>query len=133
METFKHPKFLILTLSLSMLLASLGTSITNVALPILAKEWNVSMADVQWLTFMYLFSLTVFTLLAGRIGDLLGKRKVFIGGLFLYAFSAFGCALSAHFGVLVFARFLQGMGAASLMTLTMALMSELTETKKLCR
>src|SRR6185437_6388259 len=62
------------SLSLSMLLSSLGTSIANVALPNLAQAFNASFQDVQWIVLAYLLAITTLIVSVGRLGDITGRR-----------------------------------------------------------
>ncbi len=62
-------------LSLSMLLSSLGTSIANVGLPTLAQAFNASFQQVQWVVLAYLLAITTLIVSAGRLGDIVGRRR----------------------------------------------------------
>lgn len=112
------------TLTLSMLLASLGTSIANIALPTLARTFSVPLEQVRWVVVAYLTGLTISTLLAGQLGDRLGLKRVLVAGLILFGCASLTCGLASDFRILVCARAAQGVGAACLMTLSMALMRE---------
>lgn len=112
------------TLTLSMLLASLGTSITNVALPTMAQAFSAPFAQVQVVVVAYLAALTIFVVIAGRLGDRYGLRPMLIVGLGLFAAASMLCATAPGLWFLIGARALQGVGAAFLMTLSMALMRQ---------
>jgi MFS family permease len=111
-------------LALSMLLASLGTSIANIALPALAEAFAAPFHQVQWVVVAYLAALTVSVVLVGRLGDRHGLRRMHLAGLALFAVASLLCGLAPSLWLLVGARALQGVGAAFLMTLSMALMRE---------
>lgn len=111
-------------LALSMLTASLGVSIANVALPTLAHALDVPFQAVQWVVLAYLLAVTVAIVGAGRLGDALGRRRVLSAGLALFALASAFCGLAPSFGLLIAARALQGLGAAVLMALTLALVRE---------
>src|SRR5258706_4037082 len=68
------------SLSLSMLLSSLGTSIANVALPTLAQVFAASFQDVQWVVLAYLLAITTLIVSAGRLGDMIGRRRLLLAG-----------------------------------------------------
>ena len=68
-------------LSLSMLLSSLGTSIANVALPTLAQAFGASFQQVQWVVLAYLLAITTLIVGVGRLGDLLGRRRLLLAGI----------------------------------------------------
>lgn len=70
-------------LSLAMLLASLVTSIANVALPTLAQAFDASFHEAQWVVLAYLLASTILVVSAGRLGDLTGRRRLLIAGIAL--------------------------------------------------
>jgi len=111
-------------LALSMLLASLGTSIANIALPALTGAFSASFQHVQWVVVAYIAALTISVVIAGRLGDAYGLRRMQLVGLVLFASAALLCAVAPNLWFLVGARALQGVGAAFLMSLTMALVRE---------
>jgi MFS family permease len=112
-------------LALVMLLPSLGTSIANVALPSLATAFTASFQDVQWVVIGYLLAVTSLIVGAGRLGDLIGRRRALLIGIGLFAVASVGCALSPTVWILVLMRALQGAGAAFMMSLTMALVGDM--------
>lgn len=111
-------------LALSMLLSSLGVSSINVALPELTVAFSASFPQVQWITIAYLVAVTTFILLVGRLGDLLGRRRLLLAGIGLFVTASAFCALAETLWVLIAARALQGLGAAAMMALTMAFVSQ---------
>lgn len=113
-----------ITLALAMLLAALGTSIANIALPALAEAFSAPFAQVQAVVVAYLAALTVSVLIAGRLGDRHGLKPMLVAGLALFAVASLLCAITPDLWLLVGARALQGVGAAFLMTLAMALMRQ---------
>src|SRR3954463_12677908 len=72
------------SLSLSMLLSSLGTSIANVALPTLAEAFGASFQQVQWVVLAYLLATTTLIVSVGRLGDVIGRGRLMIAGIFLF-------------------------------------------------
>ncbi|MEI2296629.1 MFS transporter [Ensifer sp. MJa1] len=112
------------SLSLSMLLSSLGTSSANVALPALAEVFGVSFQQVQWVVLAYLLSITTLIVSVGRLGDILGRRRLLLGGIALFTVSSVVCGATPSFALLVAARAVQGLGAAIMMALTMAFVGE---------
>jgi MFS family permease len=69
-------RWVIVSLSLSMLLSSLGTSIANVGLPTMAFAFNASFQQVQWVVLAYLLAITTLIVSVGRLGDVMGRRRV---------------------------------------------------------
>jgi EmrB/QacA subfamily drug resistance transporter len=112
-------------LSLSMLLASLGTSIANVGLPSLAQAFGASFQDVQWVVLAYLLAVTASIVTAGRLGDIVGRRRLLLSGIGLFTAASIACAIAPNLGLLIAARAVQGLGAAVLMALTMAFVGEI--------
>lgn len=115
---------ILLSLSLAMLLSSLGTSIANIGLPTLGKVFSAPFPQVQWVVLAYLLSLTSLVILAGRLGDLLGRRRLLLIGLLWFALASLLCGLAPSLPWLIAARGLQGAGAAILLAHTLALVSE---------
>jgi EmrB/QacA subfamily drug resistance transporter len=107
-----------------MLLASLGTSIANVGLPTLVQAFGASFQQVQWVVLAYLLAMTALIVSVGRLGDLLGRRRLLLIGILLFTLASMLCAAAPTLGVLIGARALQGVGAAIMMALTLALVGE---------
>ena len=111
-------------LSLAMLLASLGTSIANVALPTLARAFGASFQEAQWVVLAYLLASTTLIVSVGRLGDLIGRRRLLIAGIALFTTASAVGGVAPTLGTLIAARAAQGLGAAIMLALTMALVSE---------
>ena len=105
------------SLSLAMLLSSLGTSIANVALPTLAQS-------VQWVVLAYLLAITCTIVGVGRLGDVIGRRRLMLAGIGVFTLASVLCSVAPSLAWLIAARALQGLGAAIMMALTMALVGE---------
>jgi MFS family permease len=119
---FQNP--LLVPLALSTLLASMGTSMANVALPMIGSAFTASIAQVRWVVLAYLIMNTVLGVVVGQLGDSKGHKKLLLMGL---SFFVGGCLLGGaapNLGVLVLARVIQGMGAAALIVLPMSLVGE---------
>lgn len=113
-----------LTLALAILSASLGTSIANITLPTLTETFSAPFAQVQAVVIAYLAAMALSVVIAGRLGDRYGLKPVFVAGLGLFAVASLLCAIAPHLWQLIGARALQGIGAAFLMTLGMALLRQ---------
>ena len=111
-------------LALCMLLASLGTSIANVALPTLAQAFTASFQDVQWVVLAYLLAVTTLIVSVGRLGDIVGRRRLLLAGIGLFTAASLLCGLAPTLWLLIAARAVQGLGAAIMMALTVALVGE---------
>ncbi|MEB2625269.1 MFS transporter [Pseudomonas sp. YuFO8] len=112
------------SLSLAMLLSSLGTSIANVGLPSLTQAFSASFQQVQWVVIAYLLAITASIVSVGRLGDLVGRRRLLLSGITLFTLASALCGLAPNLGLLVTARALQGLGAAVMMALTLAFVGE---------
>jgi EmrB/QacA subfamily drug resistance transporter len=90
----------------------LDGTIVNVALPSIQSDLGFSQASLTWVVNAYLIAFGGLLLLAGRLGDLIGRKRVFIAGLALFTAASALCGASANPGTLIAARFLQGVGGA---------------------
>ncbi|HPR45245.1 MAG TPA: MFS transporter [Ottowia sp.] len=112
------------SLSLAMLLSSLGTSIANVALPTLAQSFDATFQSVQWVVLAYLLAITCTIVGVGRLGDVIGRRRLMLAGIGVFTLASVLCSVAPSLAWLIAARALQGLGAAIMMALTMALVGE---------
>lgn len=113
-----------LALAGSVLLGSLGVSVVTVALPSLADEFSAPISTVQWVVIAYLMAATVTVVVAGKLADVLGPRRVLLGGLAIFTVASAMCAVAPSLGALAAARAMQGIGAAVLMALPMSILKE---------
>jgi EmrB/QacA subfamily drug resistance transporter len=117
-------RWVLASLSLSMLMPSLDTSIANAGLPTQAEAFAASFQEVQWIVLAYLLAITTLIVSAGRLGDILGRRRLLLTGIVLFTFASFLCAVAPSLWLLVAARAAQGIGAAVMMSLTVAFVGE---------
>jgi EmrB/QacA subfamily drug resistance transporter len=97
---------------LAQLMIVLDVTIVNVALPSIQRELHFSQANLTWVVNAFLISFGSLLLLAGRLGDLVGRKRVFLGGVAVFSTASLLCGLAPSQGALIGARFLQGIGAA---------------------
>jgi EmrB/QacA subfamily drug resistance transporter len=97
---------------MAMLMSALDSSIVNVALPSIQRDLHFTQSSLTWVVDAYLIAFGSFLLLAGRLGDLIGRKKVFLSGVAIFTFSSLICALSQNQAELIIARFFQGLGGA---------------------
>ena len=107
-----------------MLLSSLGTSIANVGLPTLAQAFGTSFQQTQWIVLTYLLAITILIVSVGRLGDLIGRRRLLLTGIFLFTLASALCGVAPTLWLLIAARAAQGLGAAIMMALTVAFVAE---------
>ncbi len=123
-ERTSSARWALVSLSLSMLLSSLDTSIANVALPTLAQAFTASFQEVQWVVLAYLLVITTLIVSVGRLGDIIGRRRLLLAGIFLFTLASVLCGVAPTLWLLIAARAAQGLGGAIMMALTMAMVSE---------
>ncbi|HUY16239.1 MAG TPA: MFS transporter [Acidimicrobiales bacterium] len=102
----------LIVVCLAMLMNALDGSIVNVALPSIQRDLHFSQSNLTWVVDAYLIAFGSFLLLAGRLGDLLGRKKVFLSGVALFTLSSLVCAVAQSQAMLIAARFVQGIGGA---------------------
>ena len=129
-ETARSVRWALASLSLSMLLSSLSTSIANVALPTLAQTFDASFQEVQWVVLAYLLAITTLIVSVGRLGDMIGRRRLLLGGVVLFTIASALCGLAPSLRLLVAVRAAQGLGAAVMMALAMAFVGETVPKEK---
>jgi EmrB/QacA subfamily drug resistance transporter len=98
---------------LGQLMSIVDATIVNVALPSIQRDLHFSQADLTWVLNGYLISYGTLLLLAGRLGDLIGRRRVFLTGVGIFTVASAACGLAQSQEVLVAARFIQGVGGAA--------------------
>jgi EmrB/QacA subfamily drug resistance transporter len=101
----------------------LDASVVNVALPAIQAELGVDPAQLTWVTNAYLIAFGGLLLLFGRLGDLFGRRRVFLLGIALFTAASVACGLAGSPGVLIVSRFVQGIGAAAASSVILALIA----------
>jgi EmrB/QacA subfamily drug resistance transporter len=102
----------LVVLCTGMLMIVLDMTIVNVALPSIQADLGFSQPGLAWVVNAYLIAFAGLLLLAGRLGDLAGRRNVFIAGLGVFTLASVLCGLAANQEMLICARFLQGIGGA---------------------
>jgi len=96
----------------AMLMNTLDQTIVNVALPTIQRDLHFTQSALAWVIDAYLITFAGALLLAGRLGDLVGRKKVFLFGVALFTLASAACGAADSQGLLVGARFAQGLGAA---------------------
>src|ERR671937_1879682 len=99
-------------LCVGMLMIVLDATVVNVALPSIQNDLAFSTSSLAWVVNAYLIAFGGLLLLAGRLGDLLGRKSVFLAGLALFTAASVLCGLSFSQPMLIAARFVQGIGGA---------------------
>src|SRR5213594_4789736 len=102
----------LLVLCAGMLMIILDATIVNVALPSIQSDLRFSQSSLAWVVNAYLIAFGGLLLLAGRLGDLIGRKRIFLIGLTVFMLASAACGLSVSQEWLVVARFIQGAGGA---------------------
>ncbi len=109
------------TICLTLFIAVLDGAIANIALPLITEAFGVPPVDAIWIVNGYQLAVTMVLLPLAALGEIIGYKRVYLGGLALFTLASLFCALSETLPVLVAARALQGLGAAGIMSVNVAL------------
>src|SRR5215213_5216667 len=122
-EVSTRKRLALFLLCLASFIAVVDTTIVSIALPSIRRELGFSGADAQWILNGYALAFGGLVLLLGRAGDLYGRRRLFVAGLALFAAASLVGGFSWEPWILVFARFIQGVGAAALVPASLSLLT----------
>src|SRR3954464_12570446 len=111
----------LIVVCLAQLMMVVDMTIVNVALPVLQRDLRFSQADLTWVVNAYLISYGSFLLMAGRLGDLVGRKRVFLAGVALFTAASVACGVADGQLALIAARFVQGLGGAIATSVIIAL------------
>ena len=116
--------YVMVAVGVSILLSTIDLTIVNVALPTLVRDLNSNFPTVQWVVLSYLLTQATLLLGIGRLGDIFGKKKLFITGFIIFTVGSILCGLSPTVYWLIAFRVVQAVGAALLLALGMAIITE---------
>jgi EmrB/QacA subfamily drug resistance transporter len=119
----QNKKLLLVIVCLAQFMVVLDVSIVNVALPKIGDTLSFSTTGLEWVVNAYTLTFSGLLMLGGRAADLLGRRRVFLSGVGLFAFSSLLCAAASTKGLLVGGRALQGVGGAVMSPATLAIIT----------
>src|ERR1700677_1368820 len=122
LQSYRGPWVLIATI-LASSMAFIDGTVVNVALPALQAGLRASASEIQWVVEAYALLLASLLLLGGSLGDLYGRRKIFLYGVALFAIASSWCGLAPSIDSLIIARGVQGIGAALLVPGSLAIIS----------
>jgi EmrB/QacA subfamily drug resistance transporter len=108
---------------LAMLMNVLDTTVVNVALPKIQADLHFTQAGLAWVLDAYMVAFGGFLLMSGRLGDLIGRKKVFLAGLAIFTVSSMVCGVANSQGMLIGARFIQGMSGAMSSSVILAIIA----------
>jgi EmrB/QacA subfamily drug resistance transporter len=115
--------FALAVVCLAQLMIVLDTTIVNVALPAIQRDLGFGQGNLTWVVNGFLVTFASFLLLAGRLGDLFGRRRVFLAGVTLFTVASLLCGLAPSQDALIGARLLQGVGAAMQASVILAIIA----------
>jgi len=126
-----HKWWTLLAMSFTIFMALLDMTIVYVALPTIQKDLGAGFSDLQWVINAYALTLAVFLVTSGRLGDIFGRKRVFMLGLAVFTLGSLLCGLSggisvgglSHMNVLLVARGIQGLGALIMFPMTLAIIT----------
>src|SRR4051794_266689 len=120
METVTRPWLALWSLVVGFFMILIDTTIVFVANPSIGKALDADITAVVWVTSAYLLSYAVLLLIAGRLGDRFGPKRIYIAGLAVFTLASLWCGLSGDIAILILARTVQGVGGALMTPQTMA-------------
>jgi EmrB/QacA subfamily drug resistance transporter len=116
--------FVMAAVSMGIFLATIDGSIVNIALPTLVKELNSDFTTIQWVVLGYLLTITTLMLSIGRWADMVGKKSIYVWGFVIFTLGSLACGFSTNVFMLIAFRVIQAIGAAMMMALGMAIVTE---------
>ncbi len=105
-------------------MSTLDGSIVNIALPVISKDLNIPMNQVEWVVSIYLMTACACLLVFGKLGDSIGKIKVFRLGMIIFTLGSFLCGFNHSLGLLLVARIIQAIGASMTMATNTGIITE---------
>ncbi len=128
-----HPTLTLVAVALGVMMVALDGTVVSVANPTIQRDLHSTLAGLQWVTNGYLLALAVLLIPGGKLGDRIGRRRVFAVGIAGFALASLGCALSSSIGMLVGFRVIQGVAGAMLMPNTLAILRATFPAEQLTR
>ncbi len=102
----------------------MGSSL-NLALPQISEVFSMNAVTLTWMSTAYLISTAIFQVPFAKIGDMIGRKKIFLSGVFIFSLCTFLCCLAPNQNILILLRFLSGIGSAMLFSTSMAILTSL--------
>ncbi len=118
---FPQRRWAILTVALAIFITVIDQTIVNIALPTIGADLQIDASSAVWIVNAYQVAILLTLLPLSSAGDIIGYKRVYLAGLALFGLASLGCALAPNLAVLTFMRVLQGLGAAGVMSVNMAL------------
>lgn len=116
--------FVMAAVAMGVFLATIDGSIVNIALPTLVRDLQEPLAVVEWVVLAYLLTVTTLMISMGRLADMIGKKPLYLAGFVVFTAGSVLCGLAQSIGMLIAFRVIQAVGAAMMMALGMAIVTE---------
>jgi EmrB/QacA subfamily drug resistance transporter len=110
-------------ISIGIFMSTLDGSILNIANPTIAKSFQISMQQVQWIVTAYMLIITASLIFLGRLGDQIGSDKIYAAGFIVFTLGSLLCSISPSLALLIGSRLIQGIGASMMMATGMGIIS----------
>lgn len=117
-----HPWLTLMAVSLGLMMVALDGTVVSIANPTIGKDLHASLAGLQWVTNGYLLAIATSLIIGGKLGDLFGRKKMFLAGVVLFTLASLGCGVSNSIGTLIAFRVIQGLGGALMMPGTLSIL-----------
>jgi EmrB/QacA subfamily drug resistance transporter len=119
----RDPRFVLLATSLGVLLAQIDTSVVNLGLKSIARDLSAGVSEMQWVIDAYNVVYATLLLTGGTLGDIYGRRRIFLLGIALFTMGTIVCALAPNAAVLIAGRAVSGLGAAFALPMSLVLLT----------
>lgn len=120
-----NPWVAMIGIGLGVLMSTIDFSIVNIALPTLVNELHTDLATVQWVILSYSLVVTSLMLSVARLGDIFGRKRIYVAGLLLFSLGSLLCGMASGVGWLIAFRAFQGLGAVMMQALGAAIITEI--------
>jgi EmrB/QacA subfamily drug resistance transporter len=128
--TSKQRTIALVVVAFAFVMDLLDTTIVNIAIPSIQTELGASYAAIQWITAGYALSFATLLITGGRLGDIVGYKKLFVGGVAAFTLTSLICGIAPNMEVLIIGRLLQGIAAAMMVPQVMSLMQVMYKPKE---
>lgn len=120
---------IIITVGIGSFMATLDSSVVNIALPQISTYFNASMSSIEWIVMAYLLVISSLLLTYGRFGDMYGHKRIYLNGFLIFTIGSVLCGLSRTITILIISRVIQAIGAGMLMAMGPAIITDVTPVK----
>ncbi len=118
-------KWLIFTVTATgTFMGTLDGGVVNIALPSIARQFNADIENIQFVVSIYLLAVTCFLPVFGKLSDLYSRKKLYLGGFFVFGIGSILCSLSGSLPMMIFARAVQGLGSSAMMANSQAIIAK---------